>query len=57
MHKKGKESERSRLRSREEEAAADECKDHLRSGVSHRQVINDEVLIEREYQHLMKVYP
>lgn len=57
MHKKGKESERSRLRSREEEAAADECKDHLRSGVSHRQVINDEVLLEREYQRLMKVYP
>jgi hypothetical protein len=36
-----------RTRTCEEFNAADECKDHIQQGVSHREVINDKVLEER----------
>jgi len=38
-----------RTRTCEEFNAADECKDHIQQGVSHREVINDKVLEERMY--------
>ena len=52
MYKPGKCSERSRLESREEAAARDECKDHIVAGVSHRETINDKVLAAREMARL-----
>lgn len=50
MYKPGKESERSPLRN----DMKDECKDHLKSGVSHRETINDEVIAKREMEELMR---
>ena len=48
MYKPGKESERSHLRN----DMKDECKDHLKSGVSHRETINEDVLAKREMEKL-----
>jgi hypothetical protein len=42
-----------RIRTREEFDAADECKDHVQQGVSHREVINDKVLEDRMYDGLV----
>lgn len=47
MYKPGKCSERSRLEPREAWDAADECGDHIKAGLSHRQNINEDVAMRR----------
>jgi hypothetical protein len=57
MYKPGKESERSRMQSPEEFKSGDECMDHLKSGVSHRETINDKAIEKRAMEKLFGVYP
>jgi len=56
MYKPGKDSEKSRMQSPEEFKAGDECMDHLKSGVSHRETINEKVIEKRMMAKLFGEY-